>query len=141
MLVRFNDIVFLSSRKQWFVWDSTFMQFRPIDGYVWDGQTWVMDDRAYCKDPMEKFFGFGSHEMQKTCEALTRTYETQIERAPCVPFLDMGTSEWFRDRPVSFGKCAVRDTASWKRLVARHPHTCRTHPRNKFTKRTLPTKK
>jgi len=136
-VVRFKDRVFLFTQGKGYIWEAAWALFRPIDGYVWDGSRFRIDDIAYCRDPTDELYGFGTAEMKQTCEALTEDYEDDVSTAPTALFLDIGTVEWFRDRPVTFSTCAPRDVGSWKRLCKGRALTCRRHPRNKFTKRTL----
>jgi hypothetical protein len=136
MLAKFQEHVFLHEGR-WYVWDTALFMFRPIDGFAWNGFTWKLDDRAYCKDPLEKTYCFGSAEMLQTCVDLGKKYEDKIEHAPTASYLTLGNPQWFRDRPVSFTHAAPRDVASWKRLVKGRARTCKRRSSNKFTKRNL----
>ena len=137
MLVRYQDRVFLQEGKYWFLWDTALSIFRPIDGFGWDGTHWVVDDRAYCKDPLVKTYCFGSKEMGEYCVKLTKKYVDRIETAPTATYIAIGNPTWFRDRPVNFTHAASRDVASWKRLVNGRARTCKRRSTNKFTKRTI----
>lgn len=141
MIVRFNGQTFVKRVGRWFIWESSMGTFRPIDGYDWDGTTFVIDDKAYCSDPMDIHYGFGTTLMKQACKGITELYESHVETAPEVPFLDVRPVEWFFDRPLSLTKCAPRDRAAWKKFVQNHGKTLRKHPRKTFTKRTLMKKK
>lgn len=119
------------------MWDSAIGLFRPIDGFAWNGTDWVLDDIAYRRDPLEKTYCFGSAEVLATCVALSKKYESAIETAPTASYVSIGNPTWFRDRPVNFTHTAVRDVASWKRLVKGRARTCKQRSANKFTKRNL----
>lgn len=136
MLVKFQGYTFLHTGR-WFIWDTGMDIFRPIDRFAWDGKTWVIDDRAYHKDPMDKTYGFGSVEMLVQCVRLGETYGEKVETAPTASYLAIGSPVWFRDRPVTFTHKASRDVGSWKRLVKGHARTCKRRSSNKFTKRNL----
>ena len=136
MLVTFQGHTFLHEGR-WFIWDTGMDLFRPIDNFAWDGNSWVVDDRSYRKDPLEKTYGFGSVETLVRCVKLGETYGDKIESAPVSSYLAIGTPEWFRDRPVTFTHKAPRDVGSWKRLVKGRARTCKKRSSNKFTKRTL----
>jgi len=136
MLVHFQDETFLMVSR-WYIWDSGLGFFRPIDGYSWNGNVWIVDDLAYRTDPLEKTYCFGSVEMLATCAELTKQYESAIECAPTASWLSIGRPTWFRDRLVNFSHDAPRDVASWKRLVNGHARTCKRRLSNKFTRRNL----
>jgi hypothetical protein len=135
MLVRYQDRVFLQDGGQWYLWDSALSMFRPIDGFAWSGTAWVVDDRAYCKDPLSKTYCFGS--MGARCTELTAMYADRIETVPTASYLSIGTPVWFRDRLVNFTHAASHDVPSWKKLVNGRARTCKRRSANKFTKRNL----
>lgn len=138
MLYDFNDSLFLRVRGLWFVWESAWEQFRPIETVTWDGTTFRIHDDLYCSDPMDPLYGYGSAQMRELCELL---HDKHDETPVKVSSLPIGT-EWFRDRHVALSPCAPRTPASWKRMVRNHGRTCRRCPRGKtFTRRTLPVKK
>lgn len=111
--------------------------FRPIDTFAWDGKSWVIDDRVYRKDPLEKTYGFGTIEMLLRCVKLGETYGQKIDTAPTASYLAIGTPVWFRDRAVTFTHKAPQDVSSWKRLIKGRARTCKKRSSNKFTKRNL----
>lgn len=135
MLVRYQDRVFLQDGRQWYLWDSALDMFRPIDGFAWNGDAWVVDDRAYCMDPLSKTYCVGS--MGAQCAELTKKYGDKVEAAPTASYISIGVPVWFRDRPVNFTHAASRDASSWKKLVNGHARTCKRRSANKFTKRNL----
>jgi hypothetical protein len=136
MLVRYQDHVFLHEGR-WFVWDSSLGLFRPIDNFAWDGTAWVLDDRAYRRDPLDKAYGFGSAEMLATCMALSKKHEAAVETAPIASYISIGDPKWFRDRLVNFTHAAPHDVVSWKRMANGHARTCKRRLANRFTKRNL----
>jgi hypothetical protein len=137
MLVKFQDQVFLQVTLRCYVWDSGLGFFRPIDGYGWNGTEWVLDDKAYRKDPLEPTYCFGSATMMAICAELTKKYGPAVETAPTASWISIGTPVWFRDRPVQFTHAAPRDLASWRRLVKGRARSCKRRSTNKFTKRNL----
>jgi len=136
MLVKFQGHTFLHAGR-WFIWDTGMDIFRPIDNFAWDGKAWVIDDRAYRKDPTEKTYGFGSVDTLLACVRLGETYGEKVDSAPTASYLAIGKPVWFRDRPVNFTHKAPRDVGSWKRLVKGRARTCKKRSSNKFTKRNL----
>jgi hypothetical protein len=127
MLYEFRDNTFLEYKRFWFLWEPAWEAFRPIEGISWDGTTFQLKDDAYCSDPTNRMYGYGSTQMIELCELLKDKYD---EDAAKVSTLPIGT-EWFRDRFVSLTPCASRDIKSWKRMVQNHPRTCRKAPRGK----------
>ena len=133
MLYEFRDKVFLEYKSFWFVWESAWEGFRPIQGVVWDGQTFQVQDDMYCIDPTDSLYGYGSEQMKTLCSLLSEQ-KGEPTKVSTLPF---GT-EWFRDRFVAVSPCAPRDTSSWKRMVQNKPRTCRKAPRGKkLTRRIL----
>jgi len=132
-MIRYGDRVFLHEGSRWYLWESSWKMYRPIDGLRWTGTDLKLDDRAYCTDPMDDLYGFGTHRMYNHCFNLSQSFG-DIENAKPVPFLTIGTPEWFRDRPIALTPCAPRDIESWKRMNLRRK-TVRRHARKTFTKR------
>ena len=136
MLVRFQERIFLQE-GQWYLWDSAIGLFRPIDGFAWNGSSWITDDQKYRTDPLEKTYGFGSSETLAKCIELSKKFEDTIQSAPTASYLAIGNPQWFRDRPVNFTHSAPRDVSSWKRMTQGRARTCKRRSTNKFTKRNL----
>ena len=136
MLVRFQDRIFLQQGR-WYLWDSGIGLFRPIDGFAWNGTSWITDDNKYRTDPLEKTYGFGSAETLAKCIELSKVFEPRIQSSPTASYLAIGNPQWFRDRPVNFTHSASRDVSSWKRMVQSRSRTCKRRSTNKFTKRNL----
>ena len=127
MLYEFRDKIFLEYKKYWFVWESAWESFRPIQGIVWDGDTFQIQDELYCSDPTSELYGYGFEKMKELCELL----QDHSNQTPTkVSSLPIGT-QWFRDRFVSLTPCAPTDVLSWKRMVQNKPRTCRQIPRGK----------
>lgn len=127
MLYEFRDKTFLEYKRYWFVWESAWEAFRPIQGVSWDGTTFQIEDDMYCADPTSPVYGYGTAEMAQLCELLKDRYDSSAIKVSTLP---IGT-EWFRDRFVALTPCASRDAKSWKRMVQNHGRTCRKAPRGK----------
>jgi hypothetical protein len=134
MLYEFRDRIVLEHKHWWFVWEEAWDMFRPINAIRWDGTAFVFDDREYCMDPSDPLYGFGSQTMKDLCELLG---DQRLEELPIdASVLDAGSLEWFFDRRVALTPCAVRDHASWKRMVQGRGRTCRKAPKGeKYTRR------
>ena len=130
---RFRDNTYLHYKKYWFVWESAWDGYRPVDALRWNGKSYEVDDLQYIRDPLSVFYGYGSGVMKKVCEMLTDKYPK--EQGIPVRQLSFGTQEWFRDRLVNVSPCAPRDIVSWKKMTAGRHRTCRRGPANKFTRR------
>lgn len=133
-----HGVVVCSVKNQWFVWEPAWESFRPIESIAWDGTAYVTNDRAYCSDPLDPLYGYGTPEMKKVCEALTSAQKNNVSNATVVSNLAVGPSEWMFDRMVALTPCAPRDRESWKRMTRGRTRTLRAGPRNKLTRRTLP---
>lgn len=127
-VTEFGDYLFLEYKRYWFVWEPSWESWRPIDGLQWNGTTFVLTDGAYCKDPMDPHYGFGSPQMQTLCGLLDVTRSNPAKAVDCPA---IGETTWFRDRFVSLTPCAPTDMTSWKRLVKGKPRTCRGPPPGK----------
>ncbi len=127
MLYEFQDKVYLEYKQWWFVWEPAWESFRPIEGVVWNGTSFHIQDDSFCTDPTSEVYGYGSDKMKQLCEMLQDKYTSDSVKVPTLPF---GT-EWFRDRFVDCTPCAPRDVQSWKRMVHNKPRTCRKAPRGK----------
>lgn len=134
MLYEFQDRLFLEHRRWWFVWEPAWEQFRPIESVVWNGTSFQVEDSAYCSDPTDIHYGYGSPQMRELCEMLE---DKSRDPAMKVTQLPIGT-EWFRDRFVHMTSCVTRDVSTWKRMVRGHPRTCRRCPRGKRLTRRNP---
>lgn len=134
-LYRYQDTIYLIYKQLPFLWDSDWEMFRPVTSFAWDGTTFVIDDRMYCKDPTSPFYGFGSAAMKEACDLLTRTYGPKLSQAVSVRAPVIGPSEWWIDRMISLTPCAPRDRLSWRRMHKGKYYTPHQAPRNKFTRR------
>lgn len=128
---------FLEYKRYWFVWEPAWESFRPIDSFAWSGTEYVLNDRAYCSDPMDPLYGYGTSQMKHLCDALTQSMGPRIGMAVSVQSPCIGPSEWFFDRQVSLTSCAPRDQSSWKQMIRGRHRTLRQRLRQKFTRRTL----
>ncbi len=134
-LFEFQDRVYLHYKQYWFVWESAWESFRPIDGVRWNGKSFSIDDSSYCKDPTDEHYGYATSQMKQVSSLLRYKYDEVAKR---VYSLDTGNSEWFRDRHISMTPCCPRTKESWKRMVQGKPRTCRHAPRGKkLTRRNL----
>lgn len=134
--MEFQDHHFLHIKDKWFMWERAWESYRPITSVYWDGNQFVIDDKPYCNDPTDPYYGYGSKEMKDFCQKIEKR-ESRVVQTP-----EIGPLVWFRDRKVSLGPCAPRDVASWKRMCRGKHRTCRKFDlttRNKFTRRNLRT--
>jgi hypothetical protein len=132
-LFEFRENTFLEYKGYWFVWESAWEAFRPIQNVVWTGSSFRIVDTQFCSDPTDPLYGYGSESMMKLCELLRDRHGLP---ATHVESLSIGRKEWFRDRFVALDTCAPRNVASWKKLVQGKGRTCRKAPRGKkFTRR------
>jgi hypothetical protein len=135
-LTRFQDYVFLEYKHHYFVWEASWEMFRPIDSIRWNGDRFELDDKQYCSDPMNEFYGYGALQMKRACTLLTEKYSGEMQNAAILETPTLGIPTWFRDRRVVLSPCAPTDLSSWKRMCRGHPRTCRKSPRGKkFTRR------
>lgn len=135
MLYDFNDSLILEHRGWWFIWETAWDCFRPIDNVQWDGTKFTYDDKAYCSDPTDEHYGYGTEVMKELCEMLGECRHELPDEVDC---LRIGDREWFFDRPMSLTRCAPRDYLSWKRMAKDHHRTCRKGRKsNKFTRRSF----
>jgi len=132
MLYDFNDQLILEHKGWWFLWETAWDSFRPIDNVQWNGSRYVYDDRDYCADPSDPLYGYGSQVMKDLCNLLGDSIHDLPQEADC---LRIGAPEWFYDRPMSLTTCAPRDLPSWKRMSKGVHRTCRRHRGRKFTRR------
>ena len=134
-LVQYQDTTFLKYKTLWFVWESAWSMFRPIQSFAWNGTTFVIDDYPFRKTPLDPLYGFGSPAMKEVCEKLTEIFEPKLSEATKIETPEIGPLLWFRDRRVSTTPCCPKDTQSWKRLVNGHGRTCRRGNVFKYTRR------
>jgi len=132
MLYDFNDQLILEHKGWWFIWETAWDCFRPIDNVQWDGDRFVYDDKDYCADPSDPFYGYGSQVMKDLCDLLAESRQDVPEEVDC---LRIGSPEWFFDRPMSLTACASRDMGSWKRMSKGIHRTLRSSRGRKFTRR------
>ncbi len=132
MLYDFNDQLILEHKGWWFLWETAWDSFRPIDDVQWDGTRFVYNDREYCSDPTDPLYGYGSEVMKDLCDLLADSRHELPEEVDC---LRIGAPEWFFDRPLSLSRCAPRDMASWKRMSKGVHRTLRNCRGRKFTRR------
>jgi len=133
-LVKVGDMVLLRLKTAWFLWEPAWESWRPVTAVAWDGTGLTLDDRAYCADPLDPLYGYGSAKMKQLCDILTQTY-TASEAKPG-PLPAVGRQEWFYDRFLSLTPCAPRDKASWKRFHKGRYRTPRSAPKTRLTLRT-----
>ena len=132
-LVKVGDTVLLEFKTVWFLWEPAWESFRPITSLAWDGQALVLDDRAYCSDPLDPEYGYGDATMHELCTILSQMYPPKTARDGCLPAV--GPKEWFFDRFLSLTRCAPRDKASWKRFHKGRYRTPRKAPKTRLTRR------
>lgn len=136
-MFRFQDRVFVKRGEQWFTWEPSWDSMRPITGFAWNGQNYVIQDDLYTQDPFDESFGFG--DLKQVCDALTEECLPHLESAPFVSYALVGAPMWVRDRFVVVTSPEV--TQTWRSHLAwirSRPRTARHMPRGKrSTKRTL----
>ena len=130
-LVKVGDMVVLRLKTAWFLWEPAWESWRPVSSIAWDGDSLQIDDRAYCADPMDPLYGYGSAKMRELCSILTDTYPAAEAQPGLLPAI--GPREWFYDRFLSLTRCAPRDKASWKRFHKGRYRTPRTAPKTRLT--------
>jgi hypothetical protein len=134
-LCNFKGIVYGKIQNQFFIWDSSWDSFRPIERIVWDGNKIDIIDSKFKEDLFSSYYGYGSAEMKKLCLELSNN-SLDISESN-IPWF----TEWWRDRRCNFSECAERDTKSWLRFLkytnSKH-RTLRKHIENRATKRLIP---
>lgn len=132
-LIKVGDTVLLQFKTVWFLWEPAWERFRPITSLAWDGQTLVLNDRAYCADPLDPHYGYGTAKMREVSDLLTKTYRPSKAETSTLPAV--GPQEWFYDRFLSLTPCAPRDRASWKRFHKGKYRTPKAAPKSRLTRR------
>ena len=130
---QFRDSTFLCYKSLWFVWESTWERYRPVDALRWNGTRFEIEDTRYTHDLADPLYGYETASMKELCDRLSSMFPPSSAKP--ARHLIVGPPEWFRDRMVCLNPCAPRDTASWKKMCQGRHRTCRKGPRNKFTKR------
>jgi hypothetical protein len=138
-LCKFKGIIYGRLKKNYFVFETEWDSFRPIERIAWDGNKVVIIDKYYKQDIFSPFYGFGSDEMKRVCKRLTEVTELGVPESDTMPWLD---EEWFRDRRCNFAYiCTPRTTDSWIKYVRylnSKPRTIRNHRETKMTRRLVP---
>jgi hypothetical protein len=132
-LVKVGDMVLLDFKSVWFLWEPAWERYRPITALAWDGSSVVLDDRAYCADPLDPLYGYGGDTMLELCTILSQMYPPSTAPVGLLPAV--GPKEWFYDRFLSLTRCAPRDRASWKRFHKGRYRTPRKAPKTRLTRR------
>lgn len=130
-MTRVGDTVLLHLKTAGFVWEPAWDAWRPVTAVAWDGERIVVDDRAYCSDPTDPLYGYGSPPIRELCVRLTAAYSPTTASPGSLPAI--GPSEWFYDRFLSLTPCAPRDKASWKRFHKGRYRTPRSAPKTRLT--------
>lgn len=136
-LYHHHSRIFLNYKTSWFIWEEEWDSFRPITSFSWTGSKFFLDDRAYCSDPSDEFYGYGNSQMKQACDLLTQKYKSKFIDIQDLNNIGIGPSQWFYDRNISLTPCAPKDISSWKRLVKGRYRTLRSSSRNKLTRRVL----
>ena len=132
-VLKVGETVYLDVKSSWFIWESAWDSYRPVTSVAWDGTRVVTDDRAYCADPTDPLYGYGSVKMQELCTLLTKTYPPSLARPSSLPAI--GPPEWLYDRFLCLTPCAPRDRASWKRFHKGRYRSPRAAPKPRLTRR------
>jgi len=138
-LCKFKGTVYGKIAKQFFIFESEWDSFRPVERIAWDGTKIIIVDQVYKKDIFHSSYGFGSPEMKAACKKLTEITELGIPESESLPWLD---TEWFRDRKCTFAyDCTPRTPDSWARYIRYQnskPRTLRKYHHSRKTKRLVP---
>ena len=134
-LAAYGDHLFLDYQTHWFLWEPAWDSFRPVTSVYWDGVSFVIDDRAFCRDPTDEFYGYGSAEMKEICDTLNELETPEHVETLATPAI--GPLTWFRDRFVSVCPCTPMDVRSWKQMHRGRYRTCRKAPKSTRTTRRL----
>ena len=136
-LIKFKGRIYGRLDTQFFIWESSWESFRPIEKIVWDGSKVTVIDSKYKTDIFDQYYGFGSHEMNLKCSILSQEANLEIPENNDIKWLN---EEWWRDRRCSFSPCAQKDSLSWHRYLkytnSKH-RTIRMHTNNRATKRLI----
>jgi hypothetical protein len=136
-LIKFKGILYGKLDNQFFIWDSSWETFRPVEKIAWNGSKVIVIDSKYKSDIFDPYYGFGSREMNLKCLNLSQTTDLEIPENTDIKWL---TEEWWRDRRCNFSPCAEKDVTSWRRYLkytnAKH-RTIRIHTKNRATKRLI----
>jgi hypothetical protein len=133
-LAKVGDTITLQVKSATFVWEPAWDCFRPVTSVAWTGERILIDDRAYCADPTDPDYGYGSPAMRELCTLLTKRYAPSS--APSTSLPPLGPSpEWFYDRFLCLTPCAPRDKASWKRFHKGRYRSPRSAPKTRLTRR------
>jgi hypothetical protein len=132
-LVKVGDTVLLQFKTLWFLWEPAWERYRPITSLAWDGESLALNDRAYCADPLDPEYGYGTAKMREVCRLLSQSYPPS--KAQEGPLPAVGRPEWFFDRYLSLTPCAPRDKASWKRFHKGRYRTPKAAPKTRLTRR------
>jgi hypothetical protein len=135
-VLKVGEAVYLDLKSTWFVWESAWDCYRPVTSVAWDGTRVVTDDRAYCADPTDPLYGYGSVKMQELCTLLSTRYPPSMARPSSLPAI--GQPTWLYDRFVCLTPCAPRDKASWKRFHKGRYRSPRSAPKTRLTRRARP---
>lgn len=136
-LVSYKTHIFLNYKSVWFVWESEWNMFRPVSSVSWTGDSFWVDDRAYCADPTSEHYGYGSENMKLLCTELSKRYNPSVQTPTPMKTPAIGQLEWMYDRLVSVLPCSPRSLQSWKKMIQGRHSTLRHGPRNKLTRRVL----
>ena len=132
---KFQDNVYLDYKKHCFLWEPAWEKFRPITSIAWNGTFFTIDDKAFCCDPTNELYGYGSSKMKQVCDALTEKFTSQTSNAKIIQTPETGNVEWFFDRRVELTPCCPRNKETWKRMVRGKYRTLRKGAAVKFTRR------
>jgi len=138
-LCKFKGTLYGKLKTQYFIWDSEWETFRPIEKIGWNGTEIIAVDSKYKADIFDAWYGFGSPEMKQLCKRLTEITSIEVPESSFIPWLK---EEWWRDRECSFtSNCISRSAQSWQKYIQylnSKSRTLRRHIRCHATKRLLP---
>jgi hypothetical protein len=142
-LIEFEDTLYGKLKGNYFVWDSCWESFRPIDSIGWNGTTITWSATSYTKHIFDEWYGFGTSEMKEICKYLTSNVELPNARK-ITDIWSWYTKEsfWWRDRKCCLlNSCVPNSLSSWKSYI-NYTHSSRRTIKqkliNRATKRLLP---
>ena len=118
-LIEFEETLYGKLKGRYFVWDSCWEIFRPIDTLGWSGTSITWSSTSYTKDIFDEWYGFGSSPMKELCKQLTE--HTELSGARKINDIwswYTGSKVWWNDRTVCFlNDCVPRTSTNWKSYI------------------------
>lgn len=146
-LIKFRDQLYGKHLNEFFVFETLWDSFRPINGLVWNGEGLMTDDSMFKTDLFDENYGYGTVEKKRLCKYLTEITELgnfkQIDNP--IDFWKWSGQEnvkWWKDRPIIFEtSCTGRSVSDWKHYLAylnTRAKTLRRPLKGRLTRRLVP---